>query len=285
MKGEQVFSEPGPKTPALKGEPRSLAARLTEGPLSASFQILSPLAALLVWEAGVAAGLMDRRFFPAPSTIFVALGQLLGTGELLDHLIISLSRMAAGFLLGSIPGILLGLLMGWFRLLRALLDPLVAATFPVPKIAILPLVMLIFGIGELSKVVIIAIGCFYLVLISSMAGVRNIDPVLIEAARNFGARGRRMFWKVVLPSTLPAIFTGLRLSLGVSLIVIVAAEFVAANRGIGYLIWISWQTLTTEHMYVGILVIGILGILFTYGLERLGKAVMPWSVDFRTFRE
>jgi ABC-type nitrate/sulfonate/bicarbonate transport system permease component len=104
---------------------------------------------------------------------------------------------------------------------------------------------------------------------------------LIQAAENYGARGWKLFSKVILPASLPSIFTGLRLSLGVSLLIIVAAEFVAANKGIGYLIWISWSTLSVSKMYVGLLVISVLGVTFTVGLERLGRTLMPWAPDIQ----
>ncbi|MBI3089584.1 MAG: ABC transporter permease [Candidatus Tectomicrobia bacterium] len=241
--------------------------------------IFSPITVLILWEIMVRLGLLDYRFFPAPTMVSLSLAELLMSGELTEHILASLGRVIAGFLLGSIPGIVIGMLMGWSRTCRAIFDPIVSATFPMPKIALLPLVLLIFGIGEFSKIILIAIGAFFLVTINSMAGVMNIDPVLVEAAHNFGARGARMFRKVVLPSTLPYIFTGLRLSLGVSLIIIVATEFVAANKGIGFLIWISWQSLVTEKMYAGLIVIAVLGLLFTYGLEKLGRMLMPWGRD------
>ncbi len=183
---------------------------------------------------------------------------MINSGELWEHLGISLQRIVLGFLLGSIPGILIGLLMGWFRGVRAFVDPIVAATYPIPKISLLPLLLVIFGLGETSKVVTVAIAGFFLVLISTAHGVMRIDPILVQAAHNYGATGWKLFAKVIMPACLPAIFTGLRLSLGVSLLIIVAAEFVAANRGLGYLIWISWSTLSVGKMYVGLVVIAIL---------------------------
>lgn len=242
---------------------------------------LSPLIVLLMWEITVQVGILDRRFFPPPSTVLQVLFEMVISGELLSHLGISLQRIMLGFLLGTVPGIILGLLMGWFKGVRAFLDPIVAATYPIPKIAILPLLLLIFGLGEASKVAIVAIGGFFLALITTAHGVMCIDPVLIQAAQNYGATGWKLFAKVILPASLPSIFTGLRLSLGVSLIVIVAAEFVAANRGIGYLIWISWSTLSVGKMYVGLVAIAVLGVLSTSGLERLGRRLMPWAQDIQ----
>jgi NitT/TauT family transport system permease protein len=241
--------------------------------------LASPCLVLLMWEATVQVGILDRRFFPPPSTVMRVLIDMMLSGELYQHLSISLQRITLGFLLGAVPGISLGLLMGWSRGLRAFVDPIVAAAYPIPKISLLPLILLIFGLGETSKVVTVAIAGFFLVLITTAHGVTHIDPILIQAAQNYGARGWQLFTKVILPASLPSIFTGLRLSLGISLLIIVAAEFVAANRGIGYLIWISWSILAVVKMYVGLVVIAALGMLFTSGLEHLGRALMPWAQD------
>jgi NitT/TauT family transport system permease protein len=190
---------------------------------------------------------------------------------------ISLWRIFWGFLLGALPGVVVGLFMGMSRTLRAILDPIVSAVYALPKIAILPLVMLIFGIGEMSKIILVAVATFALVLINVMAGVPGIDPILVEAAKSFGAARPQLFWHVILPGALPIIFTGLRLGLGVSLVVIIAAEFVAAKSGIGYLIWFSWSTLVTEEMFVGLMVISALGMAFTEGLKRLERLIIPWE--------
>lgn len=242
--------------------------------------ILSPLFLLLVWEALVQLNLLDYRFFPPPSTVLGIFGRMIGNGELWGHLSISLWRVLAGFVVGALPAIVLGLLMGWFRGIHAFFDPLIAAIYPVPKIALLPLFLIWFGLGETTKIVTVAVAVFFVVLITTVNGVRLIDPVLIEAAQSYGARGWRLFGKVILPATLPAIFTGLRLGLGVALLVIVGAEFVASNKGIGYLIWMSWSTLAVTKMYVGLVTIAIIGLLSTSGLERLRRWLMPWAQDF-----
>lgn len=243
--------------------------------------ILSPLLVLVLWEMLVRTGVLDRRFFPAPTTVVLVLLEMIQTGEIFDHLVSSLQRIIAGFILGAIPGIILGMLMGWSRGVRAFLDPIVAATYPIPKLSLLPLIIILFGIGEMSKIVVVAIAGFFIVLISTAAGVRRIDPTLLQAAHNYGAHGGKLFSKVILPASLPAIFTGLRLALGTSLLIIVAAEFVAAKQGIGYLIWLSWSTLSVGEMYAGLVVIALLGLLFTTGLERLGKKLMPWAEEFQ----
>lgn len=241
-----------------------------------ALSVLSPLAALAIWELLAAAGLLDTRFIPPPTAIVRALGTLLQSGELTHHIAASLLRILLGFLSGAIPGIALGLWMGLSPTARAVIDPFVAATFPIPKIAILPLLMIFFGLGEFPKVLIIAIATVYLVLINTMAGVLNLPRIYLDVARNFGAPRRKLFLRVILPGALPFVFTGLRLGLSTSLLVIVAAEFVAANEGIGFLIWQSWQTLAVERMFVGLMTLAVLGVLITVALQEAERLLIPW---------
>ena len=264
-----------------------------------------PIFLLALWETAVRLKWLDARFFPAPSTVAIALWDLTAKGELLGkfwelpgriwqgdwmgaqkviaegHVWVSLLRIFGGFFLGAIPGIILGVIMGMNRTIRVALDPVISAVYVLPKIAILPLIMLIFGIGELSKIVIVGIASFFLVLINTTVGVRDIEPIFFEAGHNYGANRWQMFRHVIIPGALPIIFAGLRLSLGTALIVIIAAEFVAAKYGLGYLIWFSWQTLLTENMFAGLVVIMVLGALFTSGLQAVEKWLMPWQREER----
>jgi ABC-type nitrate/sulfonate/bicarbonate transport system permease component len=262
-----------------KEEVKTSVLRIGSDNIYRGISIVSPFLVILLWEILTRTGVLDARFFPAPSQVIVVLAELVKTGELSNNLFISLQRIVLGFFLGAIPGVILGMLMGWSRMVRAFLDPIISALYPVPKVSLLPLILIIFGIGETSKVVVVAIAGFFIVLITTAAGVMHIDPVLIQAAQNYGAKGWKLFSKVILPASLPAIFTGLRLSLGICLLIIVAAEFVAANRGIGYLIWISWSTLSVGKMYAGLVVVSVMGLLFTTGLEKLGKVIMPWAQE------
>jgi len=259
----------------MAARPKRMSAMAQERLLA----IGSPIVLLLVWEALVWSKAVDARFVPAPSTIFQAAWQMTLSGELWEHVRASLVRLGAGFVIGVVPGVALGLVMGLNRYVRAALDPLVSATYPIPKIAILPLLMLAFGIGEASKIAIIAIAVVYLALINTMLGVMTLERVYFEVARNYGAPWRKLFTRVIIPGALPHIFTGLRLSLGVSLIVIVGAEFVAAKSGIGYLIWTSWESLVIEKMFVGIIVITVLGVVFTAVLKEIESLCIPWRKE------
>jgi NitT/TauT family transport system permease protein len=238
--------------------------------------VASPLLLLALWEAAAHVGLIDTRFFPAPSTVIMRLVLLAQTGELELHLWASLQRLFWGFLLGGIPALLLGLAMGLYRPVRIAIDPLVAATYPVPKSAILPLVLLIFGLGEMSKIVMVALGVFYPILINTVAGVRNIEPIYLDVGRNFGASGWQVFRTVALPGALPNIMAGVKLGIGMGLILIAIAEMIGAREGIGYMIWSAWQILAVDTMYVGLMVIAILGFVFNLILDAVEHAVVPW---------
>ncbi|HZW04580.1 MAG TPA: ABC transporter permease, partial [Anaerolineaceae bacterium] len=211
----------------------------------------SLLVVLVLWELLVRVGALDYRFFPAPTSVIETLVKLVATGEMPADIAISLQRVLMGFALGTILGLVLGLAAGWFKVVETVVEPLIAVFYPIPKLALLPLILILFGIGEASKVAIVTIAVFFTVVISTTAAVRGIEPVLLDAAHNYGAKGWRLFTHIILPAAMPEIFTGIRLAMGTSLIVIVAAEFVASNQGLGHRIWLSWGTLSTRDMYAG----------------------------------
>ncbi len=243
--------------------------------------LFSPFLLLVVWELLVRVKLLDARFFPAPSSIIGTFNTLLfgPQHELLIDIKDTLGRIAVGLIIGCIPGLILGAVMGLSTPVRAFFKPMVAALFPIPKIAILPLIMLIFGLGENSKYVSVAIGVVFLVLINTMAGVMNIEKIYLDVGRNFGANRWQFFKTIAIPGAMPQIFTGFQLSLGVALIVIVATEFVGAKTGIGYLIWQSWQTFSVEAMYCGLVTCAFLGFLSQLGLDTLQRLALPWRPE------
>jgi NitT/TauT family transport system permease protein len=203
--------------------------------------------------------------------------RMVASGEIFHHLKVSLIRIALGYALGATPALILGLAMGLFRWLRTILDPFVAFAYPIPKSSILPLIMLIFGLGEMTKIVTVALGVFFLVLINTIAGVRNINSIYLDAAKNFGAGYFDTLFHIALPGALPLIFTGLKLGLGAGLILIVIAEMVGARNGLGYLIWESWQSFSVGRLYVGLILIGLLGYLSTIMMDELEKRLVPWK--------
>jgi NitT/TauT family transport system permease protein len=258
-------------------------ARLSGG-LSASnrdrmINVISPIALLVIWEIATRTGVLDARFFPAPSQIFDTLAELIRNGTLWRNTWASLQRLFWGALLGGIPALLLGIAMGLYRPLRAIVDPLVSATYPVPKSAIMPLILLIFGLGEASKIVMVAIGVFYPVLINSVAGVREINKVYLDVGHNFGAGRWQVFKTIALPGALPLIMSGVKLGVGMGLILIAIAEMIGAKSGLGYMIWNAWEVLSVETMYVGLLTIALLGFLFTLLLNEVESILIPWRAQ------
>src|SRR5882757_7378976 len=257
------------------GEQARLGARRREQLLS----IASPVGLLLTWELAAQFGFIDVRFFPAPSAIIVALVRMLMTGELIEHILISLQRISLGFLLGGIPAILIGIAMGISRPVHALIDPLITATFPIPKSAILPFILLIFGLGELSKVVMVAIGVFFPIAINTTAGVLQIPPIYRDVGRSFNASHWDTFRTIALPGALPFIMTGIKLGAGLALILIAVAEMVGAKSGIGYMIWSAWETFAVARMYVGLFVIALIGFGVSFLLREIERWVIPWKTD------
>jgi len=241
--------------------------------------IISPLALLLVWELCAHFELIDIRLFPAPSSIIATMVHMLGTGELVTHTLISLQRLAYGTLIGSVPALILGIAMGLNRPIRALFDPLISATYPVPKSAILPLALLVFGLGEASKIFMVAIGVFFPVVINATTGVREINKIYLDVGQNFRASRWDMFWTIALPGALPVIMTGFKLGIGIGLVLIAIAEMAGAKSGLGYLIWSAWNTFAVEEMYVGLFVIAIIGFLLTIALNELERFIIPWKSE------
>jgi NitT/TauT family transport system permease protein len=196
-----------------------------------------------------------------------------------EHVGATLFRMVPGLLLGGIPGLLLGLAMGWSSALRRAVDPLLMAIHPIPKIAILPLLMIFLGIGEASRIAVASVAAFFPMLINTMAGVRQINPLYFEVARNYGAGRLDLFRRVVFPGSLPMAMSGLRLAANVTLLVTIAAEIVMSDTGLGSLVWLAWETLRVELLYATLIVVSLLGITISTGLHRLHRALIPWQSE------
>jgi ABC-type nitrate/sulfonate/bicarbonate transport system permease component len=237
------------------------------------------LAGTLAWEAAARLGVIPSLFFPPPSAIARALVRMLVDGDLGRHVGATLARVLAGAALGGLPGLLVGLLMGWSRRVRAALDPMVAAIHPLPKIALFPLVLILLGLGETPKLVIIALGAFFPMLVSTMAGVRQISPICFEVAQNYGASRTTVLTRVVIPGSLPLALAGARLALNLALTITIAVELLAADRGIGAIIWSARETLRLEELYVGLAAAAALGLLFNGLLRALAARLTPWQPE------
>jgi NitT/TauT family transport system permease protein len=238
-----------------------------------------PAVLLGLWELCSRLAIVSPRYFPAPTTIGWTLVDRVAAGDLGGHALVTLTRLAAAFAIAALPGVPLGLLMGIARPVRNAVEPYIAFIFPVPKITLLPFLLIALGVGEPAFVLTGATSAFFQIVISTLGGVQTMDPRLLEVGRNYGAYGPRLFWKVILPATLPSIFTGLRLGLGLALVSLVAVEFIAAKSGLGHLVYRHWQMLSTPEMYAAFALVGALGLALTRGLRALQARMLGWQDD------
>ncbi|HJU61181.1 MAG TPA: ABC transporter permease [Candidatus Binatia bacterium] len=238
--------------------------------------VVSPVLVVLIWELLALAGVLPANYVPAPSQLGPHLVGLLAGGELWRHLGITVYRLALSFVCALIPAILLGLSLGMSRTARLALEPLLTSLYAIPKIALLPLVMLILGVNERTLILTSTLTSFVQMTVSTMGGVLAVDRSILEAGKNYGATGWRLFRYVLFPSALPDIFTGMRIGLGLTLVLVIAVELTAAQEGLGAFIWNAGQTLSAKNLFSAFIVIGVLGLTLTYGLERIGNWLMPW---------
>ncbi|CAM3948746.1 MULTISPECIES: ABC transporter permease [Helcobacillus] len=263
------------RTEAAVRAQRTKEARLRRRDLALA--IASPVLLLVLWEVCARALIIDPRFFPAPTRILQTGIEMAASGELWSHAGPTLARLLVGGGLGAVAGVVVGLLMGSSRALNAALGPLFAALYPLPKIAIFPILLMIFGPTEVPKLLAVFITTFFILQINTVSGVWAIDPKLHEAGRAYGARGFNRFRHVILPGALPFVFSGLRTATGTAVVVITAVEFTGASTtGLGYLIWNSWQLFIPEKLYVGLVVIGVIGAALTFVITRSETLLLPW---------
>lgn len=239
-------------------------------------RVLALVALVAAWEVVARAGWVPVLFLPSPLGVLAEGRDMLVSGELAGHLAASLKRLVLGFAVGGGLGAAVGIAVGFFSIAEAVGAPIIAATFPVPKIALLPLLILWLGLGEPSKVAVIALGVFFPMVINTYTGVRQADALLVRAAVSFGARRASVIRKVILPSALPMIFAGLRLGAGTALLLLVAAEMIAVESGIGFLVLHAGNIMATTKLMVGIVVLSLLGVLSHWGLNRLERLAIPW---------
>jgi len=244
---------------------------------TAGGSVIPVIGVLLLWELGSRTGIIDKTFFPAPSNCFLALVQLIIDGQLLPNLLITLIRILLGFLLGVIPAVIIGVTMARLPWVRIILDPIIAIAYPIPAVAILPLLLVIFGTGGTPIVVLAGIISFFPSAINALTGVLRVDGKLILMSRNMGASERQVLWKIILPGALPSIFAGIRLSAGLALLGAIAGEFLAASDGIGSMTWRYWQIYQITNMYATLAVIATLGFLLTTATLRVQRRYFGWT--------
>jgi NitT/TauT family transport system permease protein len=241
---------------------------------------LSVVLFLVVWELVVRVRDVPPIVLPAPSSIFRYLGAMIADGSLPYHLAVTFVRIMAGFLVASAFGILLGVLMGMSRIVSRVLDPWIAALYPLPKISLIPLLIIWLGTGEAYILTISAITAFFPVVISTYAGIRQADQGLVKAARDLGANARQVQMKVVIPAAIPSIFAGLHLGMGVTIILVVAAEMIggSSQSGMGYLLIRFGQVMETEKVFASLIVLAVFGGAIIKLQEVIDRWLAPWAV-------
>lgn len=229
-----------------------------------------------LWEIAPRIGLADPVFLPPFSQVIGALAELVTSGEIFTHLQASLIRAVVGFTLAIVIAIPIGLAIGWSRTVAQFLSPLLEIFRNTAALALLPVFILILGIGETSKIALITFACSFPILLTTITAVQQVDPLLIKAARSLGLRNVELFRKVVLPAAVPTMFTGVRMAGSASILVLIAAEMMGAKAGLGYLITYTQFNFLTTKMYAGILVISLLGLSINYLLVAVEKRLSRW---------
>lgn len=242
-------------------------------------KLLAIVIFLLSWEIAPRIGLVDPAFIPPASVVFSTLWNFFLSGTLIKHTSISLQRAFAGYAVAVVVAIPLGFLVGWFKTFEKYIDPLLQTLRQLPILALFPVFILFFGIGEVSKTAIIALACFWSVFLNTVNGVISVDPLLVKSARAMGASHIDMFRKVVLPAAVPSIFTGLRYAGTVALVLLVAAEMVGADKGLGFWVLNAEQRFSIPEMFAGIVALTILGLIVNYVLVIIERRATRWKEE------
>ncbi len=279
---------PAPTTTAPAGSRTSTAAPAAPSRLAAGvrrtgrvaravgLRSVAVLAFLALWEVAPRVGLVDRVFLPPLSEVLATTRDLAASGQLGEHVRASLTRAGTGFAIAVVIAIPLGLLIGWYRTVSTVLSPILEAFRNTAALALLPVFVLILGIGETSKVALVVFASFFPILLNTISGVRTVDPLLVRSARSLGLSPLRLFQKVILPSAVPTIFTGLRMAGAASVLVLIAAEMIGAQAGLGYLINAAQLNFQIPEMYAGILTISVIGIVVNYVLLAAERRFSRW---------
>jgi NitT/TauT family transport system permease protein len=239
--------------------------------------VAAPVSIVLLWQIAVSTRFLNPGLFPPPSEIAVNFVEYAKSGELAKNTAWTLGRLVVGCLIGGVPGTLVGLAMGMNRWVRAYFQPVIALLYPIPKIAILPLLYFIFGVGEQAKWAAIAIGVFFLMVINTEAGVRQIEPIYLDVARAYRIRPVSFYFRVLLPGALPNIYAGIKLSIGIAIVLAVAAEFQLTRVGLGFAIFNAQQLLDVDRLYAALVAVSLLGCILTYGLDLTERWAIPWK--------
>lgn len=255
--------------------PQSVVRKCGEVGLALVF----PALLLFAWDLSARYEFVPRQILPAPQQVGATLIDLLQSGDLITHLRISLWRVLEGFVLGSVTGFVLGIAMGLSRTIEAYVSPLFKAFSSVPLLGWIPLIILLVGIGEALKIVIIAKACFTPLVLNTLEGIRNTPKEYIEVARVFQFNRLTLLRKVVIPSALPSIFSGVSLALGNAWIALVAVELLASSEGIGFMLVWGRQLFQMDVVFAAMIAIGVVGLVLTHSTKMLEAYLLRWRKD------
>ncbi|TWT34413.1 ABC transporter permease [Blastopirellula retiformator] len=245
-----------------------------------AWRIWLPITVIVIWQGLSSAGVVTPLLLPSPLAVAESVVSLVKNGEIFHHVAVSLVRVFEGFLLAAIVGVALGSAIGLWSTFDRTFDWLLQTLKPIPPIGWFPLAVLWFGIGEVSKVFIIFLGAFFPILVNVVAGIRQTDKQFIELARVYEIGWWKFFTKVIMPGALPSTLTGLRIGIGFAWTCVVAAELIAAESGVGYLIVDARQTFHADVVIVGMLTIGLLGTLMDLALRQIEARLVRWKQPF-----
>jgi NitT/TauT family transport system permease protein len=276
MKTETTLAQPHLKSQTSQRPSQTFYQKYEGGILGG----ISVLIVLAIWQAvWTYTDWISPLFFSGPSAIAKAFWTTLTTGNLLADLAFSGKNFTIGFGLALVSGVVLGVIVGWYRRIRLILDPFLNALYAAPRIAMMPLIIIWFGIGMWSKVFIVFLSAFFPILVNTVAGIRNMDRDLLRAARAFCASDWQIFKTVAIPGSVPFILTGVRQGVAVGLIGVVVGEMLGSSEGIGFMVAYGGQTFQTDTLFVGFVIISFAGIVLTSVAERLERRFSRWRPE------
>ncbi|MEU7875504.1 ABC transporter permease [Dactylosporangium sp. NPDC049140] len=271
-----VIEKPAASAPALPAPRRGTAGRAARLLGTGVRRVVAIAAFLALWQLAPTVGWVDPAFLSPLSEVLHTWWGLAVDGDLWTNIWASLHRSLSGFAIAISVAVPLGLLVAWYRAVAGVLSPLLAVFLNTAAVALLPVFTLILGIGDTSKIAIIAYACFWPVLYNTISGARDVDPLLIKSARSLGLPHLKLFAKVIVPAALPTIFTGIRLAGAASMLVLITTEYVGAKAGLGYMIISAQFNFQIPEMYAGILTVSIIGVAFNYLLLFIESKVLRW---------
>ena len=278
--GTVVTSQPDQRTQPARPAPNPVLSTVRRRGVRYLARAVRRVSAIVVffgvWQFAPSLGWVDKTFLPPLTRVLDAWWGLATSGDLWTDVEASLHRSLIGFGIAIAVGVPVGLLIGWYRSVAEIVSPLLAIFLNTAAVALLPVFTLILGIGDTSKIAIIAYASFWPVLYNTISGAKNVDPLLIKSARSLGTPDFQLFRKVILPAALPTIFTGVRLAGAASILVLITTEFVGAKAGLGYLISSSQFNFQIPQMYAGILTVSVIGVAFNYLLLFVERRVSGW---------